>query len=268
MLMNGLLSGVLSLLACGMVLAGDATTVRFEGGTYHLYVMDSREERLQLVWRDAAGKPYQQLRKVQEAFARQGKEIRFLCNAGIYERRLDGIAPEGLHMEDGKVLAPLNRRRGEGNFYLKPNGVFVIDQRNRARIIETEAFAKAIEGNHIQPRLACQSGPLLVQDRQIHPAFRRQSSSKRYRNGVGVRRDGAIVFAINASGETVNLHGFARLFRDELDCPNALFLDGDLSKMVVDPGKTPIDHFGLFAGMFVVLRPPVMMEGGPHGSRP
>jgi uncharacterized protein YigE (DUF2233 family) len=33
------------------------------------------------------------------------------------------------------------------------------------------------------------------------------------------------------SEEPVNFHEFARLFRDQLDCPNALFLDGTVSSL-------------------------------------
>jgi len=41
---------------------------------------------------------------------------------------------------------------------------------------------------------------------------------------VGVRPDGKVLFAIS-QGEA-SFDAFARLFRDPLKCPNALFLDG------------------------------------------
>lgn len=55
-------------------------------------------------------------------------------------------------------------------------------------------------------------------------------TSVRRRNGVGVSADGhRVVFVI--SDAAVNFHTFARLFRDELDVPNALYLDGAVSKV-------------------------------------
>ena len=61
-------------------------------------------------------------------------------------------------------------------------------------------------------------------DGRLHPRFDRHRTSLKARNGVGVRADGKAVFAIS-HGE-VSFDAFARLFRDGLNCPNALFLDG------------------------------------------
>ena len=89
---------------------------------------------------------------------------------------------------------------------------------------------------------------------RIHPKLNPAGTSKRLRNGVGVTKDGKIVFAMCASGQVVNFHTFARLFRDQLDCPDALYLDGDICKMAVNPGKKPVDPSGVFAAMFVVVK--------------
>ncbi len=40
---------------------------------------------------------------------------------------------------------------------------------------------------------------------------------------------GEVVFVV--SKRPVRFHDFATLFRDELDCPNALFLDGTISSL-------------------------------------
>jgi uncharacterized protein YigE (DUF2233 family) len=56
------------------------------------------------------------------------------------------------------------------------------------------------------------------------------SDSTYIRNGVGVSADGSrAVFAI--SNEAVNFHAFARLFRDDLGLPNALYFDGNISRL-------------------------------------
>ena len=76
---------------------------------------------------------------------------------------------------------------------------------------------------------ASQSGPMLVIDGALHPRFIPNSDSLNIRNGVGVTADGLLVAAI--SNRRVNFHRFARLFRDVLKTPNALFLDGTVSRL-------------------------------------
>jgi uncharacterized protein YigE (DUF2233 family) len=53
------------------------------------------------------------------------------------------------------------------------------------------------------------------------------------RTGVGVRADGEVVFAISRA--EVSFGAFARLFRDALNCPNALFLDGGSAASLYAP---------------------------------
>jgi uncharacterized protein YigE (DUF2233 family) len=68
---------------------------------------------------------------------------------------------------------------------------------------------------------------------RVHPRFNRRSTSLKARNGVGVRADGKLIFAIS-QGE-VSFDAFARLFRDGLNCPNALFLDGGSATSLYAP---------------------------------
>lgn len=50
------------------------------------------------------------------------------------------------------------------------------------------------------------------------------------RNGVGTTRDGqTAVFVI--SNNIVNFYSFGRLFRDHLELPNALYFDGNVSRI-------------------------------------
>ncbi len=78
-----------------------------------------------------------------------------------------GLKPVGLYVEEGVEKHPLVRGGGWGNFFPRPNGVFFIGNDGKAGVMETEAYASS----GIQPRLATQSGPMLVIDGQIHPAF-------------------------------------------------------------------------------------------------
>ncbi|HSF63629.1 MAG TPA: phosphodiester glycosidase family protein, partial [Paracoccaceae bacterium] len=77
--------------------------------------------------------------------------------------------------------------------------------------------------------------------------------SRNHRNGVGVSADGArAVFAITA--RPVNFHVFARLFRDGLGLPQALFLDGQVSRLYAPAIRR--NDFGLPMGPIVGLAVP------------
>ena len=84
---------------------------------------------------------------------------------------------------------------------------------------------------------------------QRHPAFREGSISKLHRNGVGVDREGRFVFAITDRGQAVNFWDFAGLFL-KLGCKDALFLDGTISQMAVNPDQ-PVQS-NQFGAMFIV----------------
>jgi uncharacterized protein YigE (DUF2233 family) len=119
-------------------------------------------------------------------------------------------------------------------FNMKPNGVFYVSV-DRAAVAETRAFLK----QRPQADLATQSGPMLVINGRLHPRFDRHSTSLKTRNGVGVRADGKVIFAI-PQGE-VSFDAFAHLFRDGLNCPNALFLDGGF-ELVRALAQSPWQH--------------------------
>jgi len=87
--------------------------------------------------------------------------------------------------------------------------------------------------------LATQSGPMLVIDGRLHPRFARRDTLLKTRNGVGVRADGKVIFVISQEG--VSFDAFARLFRDGLKCPNALFLDGGSASSLYAP---TLNHAG------------------------
>ena len=100
--------------------------------------------------------------------------------------------------------------------------------------------------------------PLLLRKGIFHPAFKAGSPNKRLRNGVGVRsRDGQIIFAISDRDDRergrVTLHQFASFFL-HLECLDALFLDGDISDMVVEPGDNWKPVPNTFAAMFLIGR--------------
>jgi uncharacterized protein YigE (DUF2233 family) len=192
-----------------------------EDRSYAVCRFDPARDQLALFNLDAAGEPIATFGNLARQLAGEGKQLTFAMNAGMFD---DKLKPIGLYVENGEVRKKLNRRNGYGNFHLKPNGVFWIDN-GKAAVMETEAFAKSGR----KPAYATQSGPMLVINGKIHPKFSETGTSAKVRNGVGVTKSGEVVFVL--SDGFVTFHQFARLFRDELETPNALFLDGSISSL-------------------------------------
>lgn len=225
--------------------AAELATVKWNGTVFETFTASPNQ--VELFWLDAAGKPFRQFSALQSALEKQGKSIRFMMNAGIFE---EGGIPSGLVVIEGKCLRPLNTADGKGNFYLKPNGVFYVES-STARVVSTEEYAT----RKPSPRVATQSGPLLLRNGHIHPAFRPASHNRLHRNGAGIKKDGSVFFAVTEFGQSrfPNLYEFAGFFRSQ-GCTDALFLDGDLSQMIVNPKTTitPGNHFG---AIFAVTEP-------------
>lgn len=208
-------------------------------------VVRMEPSRLQLVWKDLQGEPYRGFDRVQANFASQGKKVIFITNAGIFE---PGGIPSGVHAESDAMLRPVNHAEGKGNFFLKPNGIVSAGAEGTAFVGSPDAWGKW-KARQASITFAAQSGPLLLIAGKRHPAFNQGSANKLLRNGVGIDSKGRFVFAITAKGELVNFWDFAGLFL-HLDCQDALFLDGDISQMAVNPPR-PVQS-NLFAAMFVV----------------
>lgn len=191
----------------------------FDGQRFTVCEIDPARHDLVLYSVDEAGTPYAGFARLPKE--RDGAPLVFAMNAGMYHADL---SPVGLHIEDGEEIQRASTKPGPGNFHLLPNGVFYLDE-GRAGVATTQDFL----ARGLSPELATQSGPMLVIEGKLHPRFLEDSDSYRRRNGVGVREDGAIVFAI--SDGLVNFHHFARLFRDELAIDNALYFDGTMSSL-------------------------------------
>ncbi|HEY8876534.1 MAG TPA: phosphodiester glycosidase family protein [Roseateles sp.] len=177
-------------------------------------------DQLRLFWRDEHGKPLRRLGRLAAWLKAQGKTLNFGMNAGMYHA---DAGPVGLLVVDGHELAPLNLADGKGNFFLKPNGVFFIDAKG-PHVVDAVDYP----GTHEGVKLATQSGPLLLKQGQIHPAFGPNSASRYIRNGVCAAGSQG-VFVI--SERPVTLHEFASYFRDVLHCQEALYLDGAVSSL-------------------------------------
>lgn len=185
-------------------------------------------------WKGKQKKLYRNLKTLKQSVQKKGDVLIFGVNAGIFKPNRD---PEGLFIKNGKEIIALNEKKSSGNFYLKPNGVFFIQKDGNAQVLQTDTFKVKRDSFDIQ--CATQSGPMLVIDGKIHPAFNEHSPNRNIRNGVGVDNQGRVVFLI--TGKPVNLYTFASIFRDHLHCNNALYLDGAISQAYIPL----LDQYGL-----------------------
>jgi uncharacterized protein YigE (DUF2233 family) len=217
------LAAILSLF--GVTPAADAASpcedVTFDGASFTVCAIDPASEDVRLFLYDANGAPYTSFRAVEGALATRGEALGIAMNAGMYH---PDRSPVGLFVQEGQEYGRLVTSAGPGNFGLLPNGVLCLDA-GRAEIVESRAY----EARSRSCRDATQSGPMLVIEGELHPRFLPASDSANIRNGAGVDPDGTLWFAI--SNEEVNFHTFARLFRDRLGTPNALYLDGSVSRL-------------------------------------
>jgi uncharacterized protein YigE (DUF2233 family) len=210
-----------------------AEIITFKGITYFVFIADLDSVDIRLHWRDAKNKAYNNIGNLLRSQQFHDNPPLMITNAGMFN---PDITPEGLLIENGVVKAPLNTTKPNSeNFYLKPNGVFYITKDGTAHIDVTENFKDSL--SDIQQ--ATQSGPMLVINGKIHDKFTRASNNKKIRSGVGLLGPKKVVFIISQT--EVNFYDFAVLFKDIYNCPNALFLDGAISKMYLhdlNPSET------------------------------
>ncbi len=249
---------LIALASADASVAASAFTVRHQDASFDVYRLDQGEEqRLRFFWKRPDGTDYGSLHALREALEAEGRELVFAVNGGIYSEQ---FTPLGLYIENGERYYQLNRGEGGGNFFLAPNGVFYVTATG-ARVVQTDDYRPEGEVRH-----AVQSGPMLVIGGALHPRFIPGYHSKHIRNGVGVDREGRVVFAI--SNAPVNFHDLGTLFRDVLDCPNALYLDGAISEMYAPDlhryGGWPWRRFTTMIG--IVRPPPGSSKGSSAGA--
>lgn len=152
------------------------------------YEVDVQQQDLRLYWKNEQGALFKSLGNLKDWANARGEQMLFAMNGGMFNSI---YAPQGLFIQEGKVITPLDTTHAVGNFYLKPNGVFFITTGRKAFIRTTESFTL---NNDI--RFATQSGPMLLIGGQHHPAFKKGSTNTHIRNGVGIKGDGKLLFVM------------------------------------------------------------------------
>jgi uncharacterized protein YigE (DUF2233 family) len=187
-------------------------TVEHAGDRFHVVDVDPAKARLRLHWSKGANTTDKVKAEAPDAVA--------LTNAGIFE---PGFTPTGLLVIDGKEHVALNLKKGEGNFFMQPNGVFALTNKGPV-IVDSPSYPKL---KNVE--LATQSGPLLVHEDAINTQFAPASKNVAIRSAVGVGKNGHDYLVISAG--PVRLFSIASLFREKLGCPEALYLDGAISNL-------------------------------------
>jgi uncharacterized protein YigE (DUF2233 family) len=204
------------------------------------YKVNTKKQNVEFFWKNDKNEKFKSIQNLKSWLYNNKRKLVFAMNAGMY--RTDN-SPLGLFIEKKKTMSPLNTSNGNGNFYLKPNGVFYITTDNSPFISITSEFK-----NNGQIKYATQSGPMLVINGQIHHAFKEGSANLNIRNGVGILPDNTVIFAMSKS--EINFYDFAKYFKS-LGCKNALYLDGFVSRTYL-PEKNWIQtdgNFGVIIGV-------------------
>ena len=227
------------------VWSAECQNFKFQEAPFTACTAQIPEDDIRLFLHDKTGKIYGHFQNLDNFLKEQSLNIIFATNGGMYHA---DRSPVGMYVENFKEVSPLITRDGPGNFGLLPNGVFCFNKKEFL-ILETKKFAKS----KIQCQYATQSGPLLVIDGKIHPKFIKDGTSKFVRSGVGISRDGLkAIFLI--SNQAVNFHHFASTFLDHLEIDNALYLDGNISRLY-SPKLNRLD-FGFDIGPIVAVVAP------------
>jgi uncharacterized protein YigE (DUF2233 family) len=217
----------------------------FEGDAFIVCRYRPETDELRLVWAGRNGKPLGSLPALKAHLGKDSRRVLFAMNAGMYD---PARRPVGLFVQDTRLVQPLNRKDGRGNFFMKPNGVFWVEAAGLAHLDETDTYAH----DPGLPMWATQSGPMLVTAREVNPRIMPNGASRYVRNAVGVTYTGAF-FVI--SRRPISLGRLARFMRDELSCLDALYLDGAVSSLW-SPDLGRLDRRTGLGPMVVVLARP------------
>jgi uncharacterized protein YigE (DUF2233 family) len=199
--------------------AVDCRTETFADSRFTVCLVDASRETLRVFYADAAGTRYGTFARLDTALGSEGHRLAFAMNAGMFH---PDFRPVGLLVTDSRERAPIDRSQGTGNFYLQPNGVFLIGA-DGPRVLSTDDY------RNLTPAFATQSGPMLLH-RGLVPAIAAfRSTSRHIRNGVCIPQGATVAFVI--SENAVTFREFADYFSAGLKCTEALYFDGSISSL-------------------------------------
>lgn len=202
---------------------------------YRVFIANTAVHKIETHFRKKGTKPFYGIADVRTYLQSRGEIPLMITNGGMYR---PDFKPVGLFRElDGAMQYPLDTstRKANDNFHLYPNGVFYVDAAGKGGVVQTRRFFS--DTIIRKAPVATQSGPMLVVDGQIHSSFSATSSNNKIRSGVGAYRSEILVFI--ASVESVSFYEISEFFLEFFECPNALFLDGQVSLMDIQGMEQP-----------------------------
>lgn len=204
------------------------------------YSVNPKKETIAFYWKNEKHSNFGSIENLNKWLSKNKKELLFATNGGMYKK---DQSPQGLFIQNGITKSPIDTSTAGGNFYLKPNGIFYLTSNKEAFISKTDEFI-----NTKNVEFATQSGPILVIDGNIHPAFNKNSTNLNIRNGVGVLPNNNLIFAM--SKKEINFYEFAEYFKSK-GCKNALYLDGFVSRTYCpkENWKQTDGNFGVIIGI-------------------
>ena len=248
--------GLLQILFCGLLAAGpglcdsaELIDYRFHNIAISTCKVDLQRDALRMFWKDDNKLVLGKFFRLRAWLRTQRDDVVCATNAGIYD---EDQRPLGLYIEKGVTLRRLNvRKNAYGNFYLQPNGVFLIRDR-QADIVDTDRFA--VERETLMPGVlfATQSGPILIQNGKINATFSAESENRLIRNAVCTTSPHEIVLAV--SHGPINFYEFSQFLRDKIGCINALYLDGNISRMYPGDATNLSADFGVLIAVTKEVR--------------
>jgi uncharacterized protein YigE (DUF2233 family) len=247
---------LLKVLLCGFFTLGMPPSYSVELVDYSFHnqristcKIDLRRDAIRMFWKDDNKVVLGRFSRLQALLRTRGEDIVCATNAGIYE---EDFRPLGLYIENGITRRKLNlRKNAYGNFYLQPNGIFLIRDR-QAQIVDTDRFAAAQDALLPGVLFATQSGPMMIQNGKINPMFSAASENRLIRNAVCITSPQNVVLAI--SREPINFYEFAAFLRDKIACTDALFLDGNISRMYPEDSAEFGPDFGVLIAVTQKLK--------------
>ena len=172
--------------------------------TVQAYTVNPQTERVKMYWQKANGEAWGTLHALLADINSQG-QVQMAMNGGIYD---ESYAPLGLYIENGQQKVALNLASGEGDFFIRPGGVFYVAG-DKVGIVRLDAFKTSKE---IQ--FAVQSGPLLMEN---------------------------AVFLL--SQQATNFYDFACYAKAKLNVEQLLYLDGTISHMYMKGEAIPWQRY-------------------------
>ncbi|WP_050479623.1 phosphodiester glycosidase family protein [Herbaspirillum rhizosphaerae] len=207
-------------------LAAELRQYRYQQTSISACYIDLQQDALRMYWKDPAGNIFGTFANLRAWLRPQGRDLTCATNAGIYDKE---HKPLGLYIENGVTLRKLNTRQNAyGNFYLQPNGVFIVEEK-RARIVDTASVDSDRSRWLSQALYATQSGPIMLRNGEINAAFDPGSVNLFVRNAVCI--DPSQKVALVMARNPITFYDFALFLRDKLKCVDALYLDGNISRI-------------------------------------